>query len=62
MVKKNQKWNWIERQKTFRKLKEKFTRELVLVVLDLDKKMRMKVDVSDYATESVLSMEYENRK
>ena len=32
-------------------------KELVLVVLDLDKKMRMEVDVLDYATRGVLSME-----
>ena len=44
----------------FRKLKEKFTKELILVALDLDKKMRMKVDTSDYATGGVLSMEGEN--
>jgi len=39
MVKKNQEWNWMERQeKAFRELKGRFTRELVLVALDLDKK------------------------
>jgi len=32
---------------------ERFTRELVLTALDLDKKMRMKVDVLDYATKGV---------
>ena len=37
LVKKDQKWNWIEKQeKVFKKLKEKFTKELVLVVLNLD--------------------------
>jgi len=35
-------------------------KESVLAALDLDKKMRMEVDVSDYATEEVLSMEYED--
>ena len=29
----------------------------MLAALDLDKKMRMEVNVSDYATEEVLSME-----
>jgi len=43
-------------------LKEKFTKELVLAVSDLDKKMRMKVNASDYAIEGVLSMEYKDRK
>jgi len=38
-------------------LKERFTKELVLVAPDLDKKMRMEVDASDYATGGVLSME-----
>ena len=39
MVKKDKKWDWTEKQdKVFRELKEKFTKELVLVVLDLDKK------------------------
>jgi len=39
MVKKDQKWEWIEKQEeAFRKLKEKFMQELVLAVLDLDKK------------------------
>ena len=58
MVKKDKKWDWIEKQEeAFRKLKEWFMRELVLVALDLDKKMRMEVDVSDYATMRVLLME-----
>jgi len=60
-VKKDQKWEWMERQKrAFKELKEKFTRELMLAVPDLDKKMRMEVDASDYATGGVLSMEGED--
>ena len=60
-MKKDQKWNWTERQeKAFRELKEWFTKEPVLVVPYLDKKMRMEVDVSDYATRGVLSMECED--
>jgi len=43
-------------------LKEKFTKELVLAVPDLDKKIRMEVDTSDYVTEEVLSMECENSR
>ena len=35
-------------------------REPVLVVPDLDKKMRMEVDVLDYALEEVLSIEYKD--
>ena len=39
LVKKDQKWDWIEKQeKAFQELKEKFTKEPVLVMLDLDKK------------------------
>jgi len=58
MVRKDQKWDWTEKQeKAFRELKERFTKELVLAALDLDKKMRMEVDASDYATGGVLSME-----
>jgi len=38
-------------------LKERFTKELVLAVLNLDKKMRIEVNVSDYATGGVLSMQ-----
>ena len=46
----------------FRKLKEKFTKEPVLAVLDLNKKMRMEVDALDYATREVLSMKCKDRK
>ena len=61
MVKKDKKWEWTEKQeKTFKKLKEWFIKEPVLVALDIDKKMRMKVDASDYATGGVLSMEYKD--
>jgi len=61
MVKKDKKWDWTEKQKeAFKKLKEKFTKEPVLAALDLDKKMRMKVDASDYATGGVLSVECED--
>ena len=39
MVKKNQKWEWMERQEeVFKELKERFTKELVLAALDLDNK------------------------
>jgi len=42
-------------------LKKKFTKKLVLIISDLNKKMRMKVDILNYATERVLFMECENR-
>jgi len=43
-------------------LKKRFTQGPVLAAPDLDKKMRMEVDVSDYATEGILSMEGEDGK
>ena len=58
MVKKDKKWEWTEKQeKAFRELKEQFTKEPMLAVPDIDKKMRMEVDASDYATGGVLLME-----
>ena len=58
MVKKDKKWEWTEKQeKAFKELKEWFTKEPVLAALDIDKKMRMEVDASDYTMGGVLSME-----
>ena len=63
LMKKNQKQNWTEKQeRVFGELKKRFTKELVLVVLDLDKKMRMKVDILDYIIEEVLFMKYKDRQ
>jgi len=62
MVRKDQKWDWTEKQeKAFRELKERFTKELVLAALDLDKKIRMEVDALNYATGGVLSMKCEDK-
>jgi len=53
------KWNWGERQqKAFEELKERFTIEPVLITLNLDKEMRVKADVSDFAMDGVLLMKY----
>jgi len=61
MVKNDKKWEWMERQKKiFKGLKKQFTKELVLAALDLDKKISMEVDVSDYMMGGVLSMECED--
>ena len=58
MVKKDKKWEWTEKQEeAFRELKERFIKEPVLAAPDLDKKMRMEVNASDYAMGGVLSME-----
>ena len=63
MVKKDQKWKWTEKQEeVFRELKGRFTREPVLAAPDLDKKMRMEVNASDYAIEEALLMEGEDGK
>ena len=60
-MKKDQKWDWTKNQeKVFIELKERFTKELVLVVLDLDKKIRMEVNALEYTIGGVLSMECEN--
>ena len=58
MVKKDKKWEWTEKQKkVFEKLKKRFTEEPVLAAPDLDKKMRIEVDVSNYVIGGVLSMD-----
>jgi len=63
MVKKDRKWEWIEKQeRAFEELKKRFMQELVLAALDLDKKMKMEVDALDYAMGGVLSMEGEDGK
>jgi len=45
-VKKKQKWNQTGRQK--KAFREKFTKELVLAILNLNKKIRIKIDMLDY--------------
>jgi len=62
LVKKDKKWEWTEReQKAFIELKERFTKKLVLAAPDIDKRMRMEVDASDYATGEILSMECDDK-
>jgi len=39
-----------------------FTTEPVLAIPDIDRKMRVKADILDYATKRVLSTKCENRK
>ena len=63
MMRKDIKWNWGERQqRAFQELKERFTMELVLVTLDLDKEMRVEIDISYLAMGGVLSMKCEDEK
>ena len=61
LTRKDQKWEWKVRQKkSFEMLKKQFTIKPVLIALDLDKKMRMEVNTSDFATGGVLLMECED--
>ena len=63
LVKKDEKWNWGEKQKNlFQGLKKVFTTKPILVVPDLDKEMRVEANASEYATEGVLSMRCEDDK
>ena len=39
-----------------------FTIEPILVILDIDREMRVEADALDYTIEGVLSMKYENNK
>ena len=62
-TRKDKKWNWGEKQqKAFEELKRRFTTEPVLVTPDLDREMRVEVDVSDFVTGGVLLMKYEDEK
>ena len=61
LVKKDKKWEWTgKEEEAFQELKERFTQEPVLAASDIDKKIRMEVDASDYATGEVLLMECED--
>jgi len=63
MMRKENKWSWGERQqKAFEELKERFMTEPVLVTPDLDKEMRVEVNVSDFAMGGVLSMKCEDER
>ena len=63
LVKKNEKWNWGEKQENaFQALKKVFMTKPILVALDLDKEMRVEADASEYAIGGVLSMRCEDNK
>ena len=51
-----------QQEEAFKELKERFIKEPVLAAPDLDKKIRMEMDASDFATEGVLSMECKDRR
>jgi len=63
MTRKETKWSWGERQqKVFEELKKRFTMEPVLVIPDLDKKMRVEIDASYFVMGGVLLMKCEDEK
>ena len=63
MTRKEIKWNWREKQqKVFEELNERFMIEPVLITPDLDREMRVEVDVLDFAIDGVLSMKCENER
>ena len=62
-TRKDKKWNWGEKQqKAFEELKRRFIMEPVLVILNLDREIRIEADVSDFAMGGVLLMKYEDEK
>jgi len=63
ITRKETKWSWGEKQqKKFEGLKERFVMELVLVIPDLDKEMRVEANMSDFAMGGVLSMKCEDER
>jgi len=63
LVRKEKKWKWEkEQEKAFGKLKAVFTTEPVLAIPDIDRKIRVEVDASDYTTGGVLLTKCENVK
>ena len=63
MIRKKTKWSWGKRQqKAFEELKERFTMEPVLVTPNLNKEIRVEVDVSDFTTGGVLSIKCKDEK
>jgi len=62
-MRKEMKWNWGEKQqKVFEELKERFITELVLVTPDIDREMRVEVNMSDIAMREVLLMKCEDER
>ena len=63
LVRKEEKWKQEkEQEETFQGIKKVFTLEPVLVVLDLDREMWVKPDISDYAIEGMLLVKCEDGK
>jgi len=63
LVRKEQKWRWEkEQEEVFEKLKVVFITEPILVILDINREMRVEADASDYATGGVLSTKCKDGK
>ena len=63
MTRKDVKWNQRERQqKAFEKLTERFMTELILVISDLNKEMRVEANILDFVTDEVLLMKCKDEK
>jgi len=61
-LKEKKKWKWEEEhQQAFDELKNKIISQLVLSLLKKEGKFRVKIDVSEYAIEGVLSQEQEGK-
>ena len=62
ITRKDIKWNWKEKQQRAFELKKRFIMKPVLVILDLDKEIRVEVEVLDFAMRKVLSMKCKDEK
>jgi len=63
LMRKEQKWIWnIRQEKLLEMLKKRFTITVILIVLDLDKKMRIEINVSDYVIWGVVLIKYANKR
>ena len=62
-MRKEKKWIWkIRQERLLEILKKRSTIGAILIILDLDKKMRIEINVSDYVIGGVLLIEYVNKR
>jgi len=63
LTRKEEKWKWgVEQQEAFEQLKTVFMSRSLLVAPDLDKKLRMEVNASNFAMGSVLPIKCKDNK
>jgi len=63
LTRKEEKWRWGDKQQTaFDQLKKVFTSRPLLVTPDLDRKLRVEADASNFATGGILSIKCEDSK